>query len=157
MMTDAPAVGALVAFDTWEDPEIDACRVPTDGGYSRTAWLPVLGSTAWIVWGTLAGRLQSAGPVHCALGELAPAHAAGPSVVPRALARLEAFGLAYENDPGTWMVRSTCPPLWDRLLARAPSPVHAAHRATFLPSRSRSPAGERRGPGGPGGVAHPTE
>jgi hypothetical protein len=139
MMTDAPAVGALVAFDTWEDPEIDACRVPVDGGYSRTAWLPVLGTTAWIVWGTLAARLHVAGPVHCALGELAPAHAAGPSVVPRALARLEAFGLACEDAMGAWLVRSTCPPLWDRLLARAPSPVHAAHGATFLPSRARSP------------------
>ena len=156
MMTDAPAdspaVAALVAFDTWEDPEIDACRVPVDGGYSRTAWLPVLGSTAWIVWGTLAGRLQAAGPVECALGELAPAHAAGPSVVPRALARLEAFGLAYEQPLGTWLVRRSCPPLWDRLLARAPSPVHAAHRATFLPSRSRSPLSGRSPVGGRAGA-----
>lgn len=141
MMTDAPPVGALVAFDPWEDPEIDACRVPADGGYSRTAWLPVLGSTTWLVWGTLAGRLQVSGPVHCSLGELAPAHADGPDVVPRALRRLEAFDLAYEQEPGSWLVRRTCPPLWDRLLARAPSPVHAAHTATFLPSRSRPPLG----------------
>lgn len=144
MMTEAPtaptAPSGTVAFEPWHDPEVDACGVAVDGGYSRTAWLPVLGTTTWLVWGSLAARVQSDRAHRCTLGELAPGHAPGPVAVIRALGRLEAYGLAEEHRPGVWLVRPTCPPLWDRLLARAPSPVHAAHHVTFLPSRRRRAA-----------------
>jgi hypothetical protein len=138
MTTEALAApSGLVTFERWDDPEIDACRVAVDGGYSRTAWLPVLGTTSWLVWGSLATRVKADRRHRCTLGELAPPHAPGPAAVGRALSRLEAYGLAEQSRPGVWVVRRTCPPLWDRLLARAPSPVHAAHHVTFLPSRAR--------------------
>jgi hypothetical protein len=127
----------VVTFEPLDDPEVDACQVAVDGGYSRTAWLPVLGTTTWLVWGSLASRVGGDRVHRCTLGELAPAHASGPAAVARALGRLEAYGLAEERLPGVWLVRPACPPLWDRLLARAPSPVHAAHHVTFLPSRRR--------------------
>jgi hypothetical protein len=133
----APAPGGVATFEAWDDPEIDACAVPVDGGYSRTAWLPVLGTTTWLVWGSLAARVRADRIHRCALGDLVPAHAPGPVAVARALGRLEAYELADEREPGVWLVRHSCPPLWDRLLARAPSPVHAAHHVTFLPSRKR--------------------
>lgn len=139
MTTGAPpAPIGLATFEPWHDPEIDRCGVPVDGGYSRIAWLPVLGTTTWLVWGAVAGRLQGAGPMSCPLSELAPPHAPGPAAATRALGRREAFGLADRHPAGACLVRWSCPPLWDRLLARAPSPVHAAHRVTFLPSRRRS-------------------
>lgn len=137
MIMDPPALGGLSTFEAWDDPEIDACGVPVDGGYSRTAWLPVLGATTWLVWGSLAARLRDDPRHRCSLSELAPAHAPGSAPVARALGRLEAYDLADGREPGVWLVRHSCPPLWDRLLARAPSPVHAAHHVTFLPSRRR--------------------
>src|SRR5690606_24637243 len=78
-------------FEAWDDPEVDACAVPVDGGYSRTAWRPVLGATTWQVWGTLASRLRDERRYHGELADLAPPQAPGAAVVSRALSRLEAY------------------------------------------------------------------
>jgi hypothetical protein len=132
--------GGIVTLAAWPDPEIDACGIAVDGVYSRRAWLPVLGTTSWLVWGAVAARLGGGDRATCALAELVPAHDGDVAVVVRALRRLCAYGLTDDgatgqpSGDGTWLVRGTCPPLWDRLLARAPSPVHAIHSTTFLPS-----------------------
>jgi hypothetical protein len=137
----------LVRFGVWSSTETDRPGVAVDGGYSRTAWLPVLGATTWLVWGATAARLSEAdetGVVTCSLEELAPAWVGSADVVAWSFDRLDAFGLAHvavtpDGRPTTddvWRVRRTCPPLVSRQLARAPSTVRAAHVATF-PRRRR--------------------
>jgi hypothetical protein len=125
-----PEVPTRIAFEAWDDPEVDTLGVAVDGDYSRNAWRPVLGNTTWLVWASAAARLDGRARVDCALGELAPAWVPEPSVVAWSLDRLEAFGLvAVDGDAR--LVRRACPPLVERQLARTPSTVRALHDATF--------------------------
>jgi hypothetical protein len=75
-----------------------AGEVSVDGSYSRLAWLPTVGPSAWLLWGTLAAQLQHAPEVTWHLAELAAVHGLSRgtgrhSPVRRSLTRLERFGL----------------------------------------------------------------
>ena len=43
-------------------PDLDGCHSfwAPNGGYSRRCWLPRLGPTSWLLWGSLADRLIDA-------------------------------------------------------------------------------------------------
>ncbi|HLM65390.1 MAG TPA: hypothetical protein VK306_13910 [Acidimicrobiales bacterium] len=101
------------------------------GAYSRAVWLPVIGPTAWLVWGTVVAMLTDGEPKVLASDELAHLHGVGAPALVRALSRLRAFGLAGGSSDDRWSLRLTCPPLWDRLAGRIPATARALHDEMF--------------------------
>lgn len=87
-----------------------------DGVYSRTCWLPVLGPTSWVLWGSVAHELDEMAPaVHCA-DKLTRALGLGRTQrLTRALQRLDRFGIASNpttNGQTSWLLPTVSPPLW---------------------------------------------
>lgn len=86
-----------------------------DGDYSRICWLPVLGPTAWVLWGNLARRLDDRSTVDCDVNELTEALGLGRSHrLMKALKRLDRLGLALSpasNDQGDWYLPAMSPPV----------------------------------------------
>jgi hypothetical protein len=129
-------------FLAWDDPDVGDSGVPVDGPYARTAWLPVLGASSWQVWTAVVDQLAGTPEARCEWPDLAPPGAESADVVGHGLQRLVAFRLADRDAAGRWLVRTTCPPLWGRMLARAPSPVHAIHAVTFRHPQEDDPGPE---------------
>jgi hypothetical protein len=107
---------------------------PPDGPYSRAVWLPVVGPTAWLVWGTAATMVAGGDPIELSSDELAQLHGVGTPALARSLSRLRSFGLAGGSGDDRWTVRLTCPPLWGRLVGRIPAASRAVHDELFPPA-----------------------
>lgn len=85
-----------------------------DGAYSRICWLPILGPTAWTLWGqighdfddptaTVASHAPSDLTAALGLGRTARLH--------KAIGRLDHFGVFTATDDRTWRVPVTALPL----------------------------------------------
>lgn len=127
-------IPANLTFDAWPDPVVTV-YVDPEGAYSRLGWLPLIGPTAWLIWGTVAAQLRHQPIVTWAPGDLAAAHgisraATAYSVMGRTIARLALFHLVVPVD-GRHLVRTSAPPLGRRQLDRLPAHVAALHRQTF--------------------------
>lgn len=89
-----------------------------DGQYSRTCWLPVLGPTAWVLWGTVARELDEMAPAVHRPAELTRAVGLGrPERLLKALQRLDRFGIASNptsNRDASWLLPTVSPPLWNK-------------------------------------------
>ena len=125
-----------LTFEPWADPT--ASHVPCDpeGTYSRLAWLPLIGPSSWLVWGTLAAQLRREPSVTWELEALAEAHGlsrGGGEHAPmrRTLARLAPFGLLDPIGDDRHLVRLTAPPVGRRHLERLPAYVAEIHHQTF--------------------------
>lgn len=121
-----------IAFESWLDPE---GGLDVTGDYSRAAWLPTIGPAAWLLWGTVAGRLVRLPRVEVAVGELARAHGLSTGAVPPALDRLVRFGLAATPRAGLWRVRCQCPLLHETVLGRNPARYQAIGTPAAGPRR----------------------
>jgi hypothetical protein len=114
------------------------------GPYSRAAWLPVIGPTAWLIWGSVAGRVRDHARAECTLEEVGRPWAFADEDVSWGLLQLARFGLAMRGGDDRWHVRTVCPPLCDRLVAGASPSVQAMHQRRLRPPGWGSPRSPRR-------------
>jgi hypothetical protein len=126
----------VLTFEPWPDPAVDHFDCHPEGTYSRLAWLPIVGPSSWLMWGTLAVQLRREPQVQWELGALAEAHglqrgAGQHGMVRRTLARLGQFRLCAPVDDTYHLVRLTAPPVTRRQLERLPSFVAEIHQQTF--------------------------
>ena len=126
----------LISFEPWPDPSIDGYGSDPEGTYSRLAWLPVIGPSSWLMWGTLAAQLRRDPQVTWELTALAEAHglqrgAGRHGMVRRTLTRLSQFRLLAAVDDTHHLVRLTAPPVTRRQLERLPAFVAELHQQTF--------------------------
>ena len=127
-----------LTFEPWPSPDIDVFGEAVDGTYSRLLWLPTVGPSSWLVWGTLAAQLHRDPTVTWQPADLAAAHGlAGTgrhSPLARTLQRLARFRLLLDDGDLT-LVRLTAPPLAERQLLRLPPFARRLHDQTFPASR----------------------
>ena len=126
----------LLTFEPWADPAVDHYDSHPEGTYSRLAWLPVIGPSSWLMWGTLASQLRREPQVTWDLTALAEAHglqrgAGQHGMVRRTLTRLTQFRLVAPVDETLHLVRLTAPPVTRRQLERLPVFVVELHQQTF--------------------------
>lgn len=126
----------LLVFEPWADPLIDGYNCHPEHTYSRLAWLPVIGPSSWLVWGTLASQLRRDPEVSWQLPELAAAHGLAQgtgrhSVMRRTLVRLVQFRLLACLDDTHYLVRLSAPPVNRHQLERLPAFVGELHRQSF--------------------------
>jgi len=124
-----------VRFDAWADPA-DHLDLHPEHPYSRFGWLPIIGPSSWLLWGTLATQLRREPTVTWELTALAEAHglhrgAGEHGMVRRTLTRLTQFRLLALAEPATYLVRLSAPPLTARQLDRLPAFVAELHHQTF--------------------------
>ena len=126
----------VVTFTPWTDPIVDPYGIDPSGHYSRTAWLPILGPTSWLMLGTITQHLAAEPAVTWRLGDLARDHGVGRPdrpgfIVLRSLQRLEHFGLLRFEAGDRALIRTHVPPLGERQLRRSASHVRQLHEQTF--------------------------
>jgi hypothetical protein len=126
----------FLSFEPWADPDIDQYDSKPNGTYSRLAWLPIIGPSSWLIWGTLAAQLRREPRLDWELTALAEAHgisrgAGQHGMVRRSLHRLNQFRLLDTLEDTEHLVRLTAPPVSERQLQRLPSFVAELHRQTF--------------------------
>jgi hypothetical protein len=134
-----------LTFFPWPDPLIDPFAQHPDGDWSRLAWLPVIGPSSWLVWGTLTRQLHHDPQVTWHLGDLALAHGlvggTGRSgVIRRTITRLRQFHILAADGHDRYLVRMTAPPLGRRQLHRLPDWVTELQHQIFIESAHRQTA-----------------
>jgi hypothetical protein len=135
-----------LSFSPWPDPLMDPFGQHPDGDWSRLAWLPVIGPTSWLVWGTLTRQLRHDPQVTWDLAALAVTHGlvggTGPSsVIRRTIGRLCQFHILAPHDGADrYLVRMTAPPLSQRQLRRLPDWVAELQRQIFFDTTPRRTA-----------------
>lgn len=113
----------LTFYAAEPDPASQLFPEPIDGRFSRLAWLPQLGPTAWLIWSAVALDARTDSPTITTLTQLAADHGVGAEVARRAIGRLERFSIATLVSIDIWTVRSTAAPLSDAQLRRLPGRV----------------------------------
>lgn len=113
----------LTFYAAEADPASELFPEPIDGRFSRLAWLPQLGPTAWLLWSALAIDARTNSPTVTTLTQLAADHGVGAEVARRAIGRLERFRIATLVSVDIWTVRRTAPPLSNAQLRRVPPRV----------------------------------
>jgi hypothetical protein len=126
----------LLTFEPWADPAVDHFDCHPESPYSRLAWLPIIGPSSWLMWGTLAAQLRREPQITWELTALAEAHglqrgAGQHGMVRRTLTRLTQFRLVAPVDDTNHIVRLTAPPVTQRQLERLPAFVAELHQQTF--------------------------
>ena len=126
----------ILTFEGWHDPLLDGFGPDPDGTYARLAWLPIVGPSSFLLWGTLATQLRRERTVTWELADLAGAHglqrgSGRNGMVRRTLTRLVQFHLLVESAPDTWLVHLSAPPVSRRQLERLPAVVAQLHEAAF--------------------------
>ena len=122
----------VVTFTPWTDPVVDPYGIDPSGHYSRTAWLPILGPTSWLLLGTITQQLAVERAVTWRLADLARDHGIGRPdrpgfIVVRSLRRLEYFGLLRFETIDRALIRTSMAPLGERQLRRSAPHVRQLH------------------------------
>ena len=130
-----------LTFEPWPDPSVDTKGITPDSHLSRLTWLPLIGPSSWLLWGTLTTQLHRSPSVDWQPDALAAAHGLSPSTAPRSplhrtLVRLTQFRLLAEAGENRWIVRLSAPPLSRGNLNRLPEFVAELHRQTWNAERS---------------------
>jgi len=123
-------------FDGWPDPAIDPYAQDPNGDWSRLAWLPIIGPSSWLMWGTLTAQLRREPTVTWTVEALGTAHGLSGSTARtgptrRTIARLCQFRLLADLSEDRFLVRLTAPPLGRRMLERLPEYVGELQRQIF--------------------------
>ena len=126
----------VLTFNPWPDPAIDPYGQDPNGDWSRLAWLPIIGPSSWLMWGTLAAQLRRESDVTWAVEALGAAHGLSGSTarhgpVRRTIARLCQFRIVTDLSDSALLVRMTAPPLSRRQVERLPEFVAELQRQTF--------------------------
>jgi hypothetical protein len=101
----------VVVFEKWHWVEHG---VDVGSDYCRSAWLPVIGPAAWLLWDSVTRELEREPRAEWPISEVARHHGVDCGAVSAAIAELERFGLAVRLAPARWRVRLRCPPVLDR-------------------------------------------
>jgi len=115
----------VLTFHPWPDPAIDPFAQDPNGDWSRLAWLPIIGPSSWLMWGTLAAQLGLEPDVSWTVEALGAAHGLSGSTARngptrRTIARLCQFRIISEVSDTEFLVRMTAPRLSRRMLERLP-------------------------------------
>jgi transposase InsO family protein len=135
---------AELTFEAWTDPA--ATGVDVESTYSRLAWLPLVGPTSWLVWGTVAAQLHQEPTITWTPGDLAAAHgisrAAGTNgVLARTLDRLPRFRIVTHLGEGRHLIRIAAPPLTNRQLDRGSQYLSGDYRQLIADLAMRQSVG----------------
>jgi hypothetical protein len=125
-------------LERWRAPT-DVYNQPVYGQYSVAAWLPTLGPTSWLLWGTLASQVYVNGVgVTVDLVEVARNLGVGQPgrhgwALTKSLRRLSAYKIArpVASDERTLMVRIFAPPVTMRLYEKLAPDAQDLHLETF--------------------------
>jgi hypothetical protein len=128
-----------VTFDPWPDPAIDPYDQDPNGDFSRLAWLPLIGPSSWLIWGTLSAQLRRQPDVAWTVTDLGAAHGLHGSTsrngpTRRTLARLCQFRMLTDLTEDHFLVRMSAPPLGRRHLERLPDFVVGLQSEIFRSS-----------------------
>jgi hypothetical protein len=127
-----------LTFQPWPIPDIDVFGETVDGPYSRLLWLPTVGPSCWLIWGTLAAQLHREPTVTWRTADLAAAHGLSGtgrhSQIVRSLERLARFRV-LQPDGDVTLVRLTAGPVTERQLLRLPPFARRLHDQSFPASR----------------------
>lgn len=132
-----------LTFSPKIDPGINHYAQPVNGAVSRQLWLPIIGPSSWLVWGTIALRLHAEPTSTWTVAELATAHGLSTSASPhapmrRTLERLRLFHLLDQLEEDSWEVRLTAPPLRPAAIAKLPAYLAELHTRTYGPTPQRT-------------------
>ena len=127
-----------VVFERWHWVE-HGLDVGSD--YCQTAWLPVIGPAAWLLWGSVTRGLVKQARVEWSVPEIARFHGIGCAEVTMAIEQLARYGLAVSLAPARWRIRMRCPQVLDRTVEvpqiDAPADTQPGRRAQLWSSRNR--------------------
>lgn len=112
---------------------------PVDGSWSRAAWLPVLGPSAWVLWVELAS-IATHGPTVVGDEDLAGRVGLQARRLKHPLARIERFRLVDQPHPDCYRIKLSAGPLGTRTLHRHPRVDVAARQARLFGDRLVQPA-----------------
>jgi hypothetical protein len=136
-------------FRGWPNPLHDRYEQQPNGLYSRIAWLPSLGPTSWLLWGTVAAPLtiRTEDVIwdrrHLAAALGIDLQSRQNKTLPRTLDRLCQFGL-FRHQDGIYLVRTSAPPRRARALEHLPPEAVELHTRIFGITHTRSTGeGER--------------
>lgn len=116
-------------FEPWEDHRLLRPQ-PVVGTWSRTAWLPTLGPTSWLMWTELYS-LTANGLDTITARDLGERIGISHRRVHAPLDRLERFGIVKESNPDYYAVRTSAGPLSPAMLRRRPDRVAGIQEDTF--------------------------
>lgn len=116
-------------FEPLEDPHVTRPQ-PVDGTWSRTAWLPVIGPSSWLMWTELA-RIVEGGPATITAAELADRIGLSPKRIYAPIDRLGRFRLLTELNADHYRVLTAAGPLSESQLRRRPGRVAGIQADTF--------------------------
>jgi hypothetical protein len=116
-------------FEPLENPHVTQPQ-PVDGTWSRTAWLPIIGPSSWLLWTELAGIVES-GPATITATDLADRIGMSPKRIYQPIDRLVRFRILTEPNPGHYQVLTAAGPLSDAQLRRRPGRVAGIQADTF--------------------------
>ena len=127
--------GQLLEFCAWPNPTYDPFRHAPDGTLSRLVWLPTIGPTSWLLWGTITTQLHLTDVVRWDRDQLAEAHGVRRRTqhgwtLTRTLKRLQLFRL-MDHHNGIYRIRTTAPALSRGALSRLPADVQQLHANVF--------------------------
>jgi hypothetical protein len=125
----------LIVFRTWPHPRCDRLALAPEGAYSRSAWLPTVGPTAWLLWGSVVAELDHAAEIALDADELARSLGVNAGrhgrTIPRTLNRLCQFRLFDHHSDGVYRVRMNAPPVSRASLRRLPLEVQHLQAELF--------------------------
>lgn len=123
------------------DPQDVDCDTETrqavDGHWSHTAWLPLLGPSSWLLWGTITAAVSGTDHATLHAGELARNHGLSPARLTAPLQRLERFRVIHPVTATAWTVRTHAQPLNRHQLRQVPDRVTGIQHDLF-PRRPRT-------------------
>lgn len=122
-----PTIHLIVEPHT--DPHL-ARPQPVDGDWSRTAWLPIIGPSSWLMWTELA-RIVENGPATVTAADVADRIGLSVKRVYSPIDRLVRFRILTELNPDHYRVRTTAGPLSEKLLRRRPGRIAGIQADTF--------------------------
>jgi hypothetical protein len=124
-----------LVFHPWPHVVNDRRDLRPEGLYSRLAWLPTVGPTSWLLWGTIAAELHDKPELRVSRRELSRSLGLGPSnrrgpTIRAPLRRLCCFGL-FGEPAGVYRVRLTAPPVSPNALERMSPAGRQLHADLF--------------------------
>lgn len=116
-------------FEPWNDPKLRQSQ-PVVGTWSRTAWLPTLGPSSWLLWTELFS-LTANGPATITARDLGERIGISHRRIHSPLDRLDRFGIVRQRNPDHYGVRTAAGPLSPAMLRRRPDRIAGIQADTF--------------------------
>jgi hypothetical protein len=123
-------------FEPFDDPHLTQPQ-PVESDWSRTAWLPVIGPSSWLMWTELV-RLVANGPATITAADLADRIGLSVKRIYSPIDRLGRFRIVTELNSDHYRVLTGAGPLSESQLRRRPGRVAGIQADTFGYPRPRN-------------------